>query len=102
MDAAKHVRDFADRIFHVHAKDARIAREKLDDCGIMATPLEFHDPRLPGRGDVKWGEFFAALKGIGYDGPVCIEVEDKDYEDSLENRKRALRESARFLRQFIP
>lgn len=102
MDAAKHVRDFADRIFHVHAKDAKIAQEKLDDCGIMATPLEFHDPRLPGRGDVKWPEFFGALKAIGYNGPVCIEVEDKDYEGSLEDRKRALRESAGFLRQFIP
>jgi sugar phosphate isomerase/epimerase len=102
MDAAKHVRDFADRIFHVHAKDAKIAREMLDDCGIMATPLEFHDPRLPGRGDVKWAEFFAALNAIGYHGPVCIEVEDKDYEGSLEDRQRALRESARFLRQFIP
>ena len=101
MDAAGHLRDFADRIFHVHAKDARLDRQRLNDCGILATPLEFHDPRLPGRGDVRWEEFFAALRQIGYAGPVCIEVEDRDYEDSLENRKRALRESASFLRQFI-
>ena len=50
---------------------------------------------------MRWEEFFAALRQIGYAGPVCIEVEDRDYEDSLENRKRALRESASFLRQFI-
>jgi sugar phosphate isomerase/epimerase len=102
MDAAKHVRDFADRIFHAHAKDARLDRERLDHCGILATPLEFHAPKIPGRGDVRWGEFFAALQEIGYRGPVCIEVEDRDYEDSLQNRQKALRESALFLRQFIP
>jgi len=101
MDSAGHLLDFADRIFHVHAKDARLDRQRLNDCGILATPLEFHDPRLPGRGDVRWEEFFAALRQIGYAGPVCIEVEDRDYEDSLDNRKRALRESASFLRQFI-
>jgi sugar phosphate isomerase/epimerase len=102
MDPARHVRDFARQIFHVHAKDARLDRERLNDCGILATPLEFHDPRLPGRGDVRWAEFFAALQAIGYRGPVCIEVEDKEYEDSLANRQKALRESALFLRQFIP
>jgi sugar phosphate isomerase/epimerase len=102
MDSAKHLCDFADRIFHVHAKDTRLAHERLDDCGILATPLEFYDPKIPGRGDVPWSEFFAALKDIGYRGPVCIEVEDRDYEDSLENRQKALRESAGFLRQFIP
>jgi sugar phosphate isomerase/epimerase len=102
MDPARHVRDFADRIFHVHAKDARLDRDRLNDCGILGTPLEFHDPRLPGRGDVRWAEYFAALQAIDYRGPVCIEVEDKEYEDSLANRQRALRESATFLRQFIP
>jgi sugar phosphate isomerase/epimerase len=102
MNAAKHLRDFRERIFHVHAKDTRLACERLDDCGILATPLEFYDPKIPGRGDVDWPEFFAALKEIGYRGPVCIEVEDRDYEDSLEHRKQALRDSAKFLRQFIP
>ena len=102
MDSAKHVRDFADRIFHVHAKDARLARERLNDCGILALPPEFHDPKLPGSGDVPWDEFFAALREIGYRGPVCIEVEDRAYENTLENRQKALRESARFLRQYLP
>ncbi len=102
MDAAKHVRDFADRIFHVHAKDARVDQASLDDCGILATPLEFHQPKLPGLGQVRWSDFFAALTDIGYRGPVCIEVEDRAYEHSLDGRKDALRQSARFLRQFMP
>ena len=48
-----------------------------------------------------WGEFFAALSDTGYSGPVCIEVEDRAYEGSLDDRKRALRQSRKFLEQFM-
>jgi sugar phosphate isomerase/epimerase len=64
-------------------------------------PLAIHKPCLPGRGDVPWDDFFAGLRGIGYDGPVCVEVEDKDYEDSKERRIRALRESFTFLKSYV-
>ena len=89
-----------DRIFHVHAKDARLDRERLDDVGILATPLEFHPPKLPGLGDVDWGRFLSVLADTGYDGPVCIEVEDRAYEGSLDARQSALRQSLRYLRNF--
>ena len=101
IDYVKPLREFAPRIFHVHAKDARIDAERLDDVGILATPLKFHTPKLPGLGDVDWGRFVSVLGEVGYDGPVCIEVEDRAYEGSLERRKAALRQSARFLRQFV-
>jgi len=101
MDYVKPIAEFGARIFHVHAKDARIDRQRLDDVGILATPLEFHTPKLPGLGDVSWGRFFAALGDAGYDGPVCIEVEDRAYEKTLDTRKAALRQSRNFLRQFI-
>jgi sugar phosphate isomerase/epimerase len=101
MDHVKPLAEFGARIFHVHAKDVRIDRQRLDDVGILATPLEFHTPKLPGLGDVNWGRFFAALRDAGYDGPVCIEVEDRAYEKTLDSRKAALRQSRNFLRQFI-
>jgi sugar phosphate isomerase/epimerase len=63
--------------------------------------LGWHVPKLPGLGEVDWGAFFAALTDVGYDGPVCVEVEDRAYEGSLEGRKRALRQSRRFLGQFL-
>ena len=44
---------------------------------------------------------FAALTDAGYDGPVCVEVEDRAYEGSLDDRKRALRQSRKFLEQFV-
>ena len=102
MDPVAPLREFADRIFHVHAKDCRVDRERLDDVGILATPLEFHTPKLPGLGDVDWGRFFSVLGDTGYAGPVCIEVEDRAYEGSLAMRKASLRQSGAFLRQYMP
>ena len=102
MDYLRPIREFSRRIFHVHAKDARVDRERLDDVGILATPLEYHRPKLPGLGDVDWGKFFSALGDAGYDGPVCVEVEDRAYEKSLETRKLALRQSLVYLRQYVP
>jgi sugar phosphate isomerase/epimerase len=93
--------EFSHRILHVHAKDARVDQGTLNDVGILATPLEYHTPKLPGLGDVDWGRFLSVLGDAGYDGPVCIEVEDRVYEGSLESRKAALCQSARFLRQYL-
>ncbi|HSV75308.1 MAG TPA: sugar phosphate isomerase/epimerase [Chthonomonadales bacterium] len=101
MDPVRPVREFASRIVHVHAKDARVDRDRLNDAGILATPLAYHTPRLPGLGDVPWGAFVCALTDAGYDGPVCIEVEDRAYEGSLEGRQGALRQSGAYLRQFL-
>jgi len=95
------LREFVDRIFHVHAKDVRVDRERLDDVGILATPLEYHTPKLPGLGEIDWGRFCSVLGDAGYSGPVCIEVEDRAYEGSLELRKASLRQSGTFLRNFI-
>lgn len=102
MDYVKPLREFADKLFHVHAKDVRIDKHRLDDVGIMATPLEYHVPKLPGLGDVDWGQFFSVLSDVGYAGPVCIEAEDRAYEETLELRKTSLIQSGRFLKQFMP
>ena len=101
MDYIKPIYEFKERIFHVHIKDAKLMREKLNDVGILATPLSFHSPKLPGLGDVDWGKFFSALTDIGYDGAACVEVEDRSYEGSLQMRKRSLIQSREYLKQFL-
>lgn len=101
MDEVRPIEEFAPRLFHVHAKDVRLDRRRLDEVGILAVPLAYHTPKLPGLGHVRWGAFFAALTDVGYKGAVCVEVEDRAYEGSLEDRKRALRQSATYLRQFM-
>ena len=103
MDYLRAIREFAaTRFVHVHAKDARVDIDKLNDVGTLAYPLHYHTPKLPGLGDVNWGKFFSQLADCGYRGPVCVEVEDRSYEGSLELRKESLRQSQRYLRQFWP
>lgn len=99
IDYVRCIRDFAKRIYHVHAKDTRIDGDKLYEQGIMG--LGWHTPKIPGLGDVNWGAFFSALTDTGYNGPVCIEVEDRAFEGSLEDRTRSLRLSKRYLEQFV-
>jgi sugar phosphate isomerase/epimerase len=101
MDYIKPLYEFKDKLFHVHLKDAKVFHEKLVDVGILATPLEFHTPKLPGLGDIDWGRFISALNDIRYNGPACIEVEDKSFENSIEEKKQALVLSRRYLAQFI-
>jgi sugar phosphate isomerase/epimerase len=99
IDCVRCVREFGPRIVHVHAKDTRIDPDRLYERGILG--LGWHEAKLPGLGQVDWGAFFAALTDAGYAGPVCIEVEDRAYEGSQADRFRALRQSKRFLEQFI-
>ena len=101
MDYIKPLREFALRIFRVHLKDARVDHDRLDEVGILAHPLEYHSPKLPGLGEVDWGHFLSVLGETGYDGPVSVEVEDRAYEANLEARKRALSQSHDYIRQFI-
>ena len=101
MDEVQPIYDFADRLHHIHLKDVKIYKSKLDRVGIMATPLEYHQPKLPGLGDVRWGGFFSALTEVGYRGPVCIEVEDRAFEGSEEDRKTSILLSRNYLSQFL-
>jgi len=101
IDYVKPLHEFRNKIFHVHAKDARVDHARLAEVGVLATPLEWHSPKLPGLGDVEWGRFFSALTDIGYRGSVCIEVEDRAYEPGLNLRKAAVKQSKSFLSQYL-
>ena len=57
MDYLQPMKNFSDKLFHVHAKDVRVDKDRLDQVGIMAHPLQYHVPKLPGMGEVDWGKF---------------------------------------------
>ncbi len=101
MDEVIPIYEFSDKLFHIHLKDVKVLRNKLDEVGIMAYPLEYHSPKIPGLGDVDWRGFFSALTSVKYRGPVCIEVEDKAFEGSEEDVKAAILTSRNFIKQFI-
>ena len=101
MDYLRVLGEFAPRLHHIHAKDARLDRDRLDDVGLLAHPNEYHTPKIPGLGDIDWGKFFSVLGDVGYAGPVCVEVEDRSFEGSLARRKASLLQSQVYLSQFV-
>jgi sugar phosphate isomerase/epimerase len=102
MDPLSPLREFKDKLFHLHAKDIALNREKLNEHGSFAFPKEWHTPRIPGFGEINWAAFMAKLYEVGYDGPVCIEVEDDTFGKTLAGRENAVRVAGKLLRPFFP
>jgi sugar phosphate isomerase/epimerase len=82
IDVERVVRDFGDRIYHVHGKDLQIDREGLYRNGVMSAGIGWQVPRLPGLGEVDWPRFVSALYRAGYDHVLCVEHEDRNFEGS--------------------
>ncbi len=101
MDEVQPIYDYKDKLHHIHLKDVKVYKDKLNRHGILAYPLDFHSPKIPGLGDVNWRGFFSALTSVGYKGPVCIEVEDKAYEKTPEDIAAAILTSRNYLSQFL-
>jgi sugar phosphate isomerase/epimerase len=101
IDYINPIYEFKDKIFHVHYKDIKLYPDRLQEVGIMGYPLDFMSPKLPGLGDVDWGKYVSALTDIHYNGYTCIEVEDKAFEGSVEDVKKSVRLSAKYLRNFV-
>lgn len=101
LDYLKTIYDFADRIFHIHFKDIKLYPEKLAECGVLAYPLDYMSPKIPGLGDVNWGAFVSALNDIRFNGCAVIEVEDKAFESCREDILNSIRLSKRYLDNFL-
>jgi len=100
-DYVKPVYDFKDKIFHVHFKDIKIYKDKLDEHGAFSYPALWHAPKLPGLGGVDFAAFCSALNDIRYDGCACIEVEDRSFESTVEDVKKGIEQSFRFMTQYM-
>ena len=101
LDYLKTVYEFKDRLFHIHFKDIKLYPERLAECGVLAYPLDYMSPKIPGLGDVDWSASVSALNDIRYDGCAVIEVEDKAFEGSREDILNSIRLSKRYLDNFI-
>lgn len=101
QDYIQTVYEFKDKLFHIHFKDIKLYPEKLKQCGVLAYPLDYMSPKLPGLGDVNWSAFVSALNDVRYQGDAVIEVEDKSFESSREDVLKSIRLSKRYLDQYI-
>lgn len=102
MDYLYPIYSYKEKLHHIHLKDVKVYRDKLNQVGILANPLEYHSPKIPGLGDIDWGSFISALNDVRYRGPIVIEVEDKAYEGSDEDIVKAIRTARNHLNQFLP
>lgn len=101
IDPAQVVRDFRERIFHVHAKDLEIDHAGLQERGIISLGVGWQVPRLPGLGEVRWDRFLSALLAAGYDGVVSIEHEDRAFEGDLELVRRGFLLARNVIRPYL-
>lgn len=103
VDPAAFIREFPDRIYHVHMKDA--ALQLNGRTGILSSHLSFGhqdrgwDFRSLGHGDVNFEEIIRALNHAGYTGPLSVEWEDSGME-----RDHGAKEACEFVKSvdFAP
>ncbi|MFP6584643.1 MAG: sugar phosphate isomerase/epimerase [Candidatus Hydrogenedentota bacterium] len=99
MDPCAFIREFPDRIYHVHMKDAAVTLDGRS--GILSSHLAFGDARRGwdfrsvGCGDVDFEAIVRALDDIGYEGPLSVE-----WEDSGMDRDHGARESCAYVKSL--
>jgi sugar phosphate isomerase/epimerase len=76
IDHVRALREYKDRVYHVHAKDTELLPEQRYRAGINGDFFRF---RIPGYGEINWAVFISTLDEIGYSGGVAIEHEDPIY-----------------------
>ncbi|HZO88877.1 MAG TPA: sugar phosphate isomerase/epimerase [Chthonomonadaceae bacterium] len=94
IDYIEAVDKFANRIFHTHAKDTEVKAHRRRWIGNQAGGWWRYV--IPGLGQVKWGEYLAALRQNGYNGVLSIE-----HEDSAVEREEGFLIGKKYLEQFI-
>ncbi len=100
VDYVGFIREFRDRIFHVHMKDAYLSPTPRR-VGIFGGHTNFGDAerswdfRSLGRGSVNFEEIIRALNEINYQGPLSVE-----WEDSGMDREHGAAEACQFVRNI--
>ncbi|MEQ9455574.1 MAG: sugar phosphate isomerase/epimerase [Phycisphaeraceae bacterium] len=98
VDYIRFIREFSDRIYHVHMKDAWWGHGD-GTVGVFgghttfADPRRFWDFRSLGRGDIDFEGIIVALNDIGYAGPLSVE-----WEDARMDREHGAAEACDFVR----
>jgi sugar phosphate isomerase/epimerase len=106
IDPLRFVQEFAPQVVHVHGKDTFIDSERLynigtEQAGVFAEGLPwggyFWRYTIPGAGAAPWTKILTVLKSAGFGGCVSIELEDLNYNGTLEGERRGFIASRDFL-----
>jgi len=77
IDHLQAIRDYGERIYHIHAKDIIIDRDLLKRVGVHGRG--WWRFAIPGLGVIDWPALFETLKDVGYAGDMAVEHEDREY-----------------------
>jgi sugar phosphate isomerase/epimerase len=88
IDPVEFIREFPDRMYHVHIKDAIVTLNGR--TGILGSHLNFGDPRR-----VNFEEIIRALNQVKYEGPLSVEWEDVGMD-----REHGAREACEFVKKI--
>jgi sugar phosphate isomerase/epimerase len=103
----KFLKEFAPLVVHVHGKDTHIDADRLYEIGHeQAAVFTEHFAwggatwryTIPGKGRASWTELLQELVAVNYRGYVSIELEDADYNGTLEGERRGFTAARDFLR----
>jgi sugar phosphate isomerase/epimerase len=106
IDPIRFLKEFKDRVFHCHGKDAALLADDIYEYGFEQPATFKKSPdfgsaawryTIPGHGNTNWNEVLRILTENGYQGAVSIELEDENYNGSEEGEKLGLITSAQFL-----
>ncbi|NLV73249.1 MAG: sugar phosphate isomerase/epimerase [Chloroflexi bacterium] len=97
IDYIRAIRDFADRIHHMHAKDIVVDCDKRSYVGVHGN--SWWRFVIPGLGVLDWQAIFDTLKEVGYQGDVAVEHEDNVYLNERWNEGLSI--AIKYLRPFV-
>lgn len=106
IDPIRFLKEFGARVHHVHGKDCEITAEDLYEYGWELPAAFKRSPAfgeaawrytIPGHGNSNWSEICRVLSEQNYQGAICIELEDANYNGSEAGEKAGLLAGAQFL-----
>jgi sugar phosphate isomerase/epimerase len=102
IDPARAAREYGHKIFYAHAKDTEINSEQLYHRGIMdLVEGGWRRSCLPGLGGIDFEAFLGALREGGYDGPISVELEDRDWLASRQQVQEGMVSAMEYLKPLV-
>lgn len=109
IDYLRALSEFGERVNHCHGKDTEILYEELYNSGVITPTFgsKYHycggswRYTIPGHGTVEWDKVAVRLDRLGYNGAICIELEDHRFHGAIENEQQGIVKAYEHLAKYF-